>query len=130
MGNNGHNTFYIIDLAGNWKVESFLIAMIIYSVLLTILSVLWCLKYYSQADKKPGKMRLVAVYALSPWFISVIGNAIEHFSITAEPGMYRSFHIFFGDLTDVFITILAPFILPIITSVVLAIILKKREKNI
>jgi len=116
-----------MDGPGTWQEESILIAMIIYSFLLLTLSILWLIKYYSINQNKPKKLRLILVYALSPWLINILGQIIVNIRFSDKLNSYIGLHLFWGETKDILITIIAPLLPPVIISLILMVFLKRHH---
>lgn len=117
-----------MDGPGTWREQSILFAMIIYSIFLVIMSMIWFYRYY-RGTKKPGKIRLIFIYLFSFWIIGNIGQLIENILYSKELNTYIGLHLFWGEKKDIWITIIAPLVPPILCSLIFAAFLKYKKKN-
>jgi len=118
------NLIGFADYEGTWRVESILIAMCIYSFFLLVMTLLWLYRYYGSKDRKVKKLRLILLYVFSQPLINAIGQLIEN-TIFKLDGFYTGLHLTWGETKDIWITVLAPVLFPILVSLLLLPFIKR-----
>ena len=121
-------TWSFWDGPGTWENKSVLIAMIIYSIFLSVFTSSWIHKYFKGSRKKVKIGSMLLVYLLSAWFITILAQIIENFVLNRFSDGYCGLHLFWGENKDILITIFAPLIPPILIGIISLVHLKKRSR--
>jgi len=124
------NLIGFMDGEGTWRVPSILIAMCIVSFFLLLMTLYGVYRYYRGKDRKIKKVRLILLSVISPLLINKIGQWIENTIFKVE-GYYTGLHLTWGEPIDIWITVLAPVLFPIVVSFLLSPFIKRycEKKN-
>jgi hypothetical protein len=118
------------DCDGSWRNPSVLIAMIIWGIFLTLISIILIKKYLKKKPKKPIILPISCAlfYCLTYFFQGMIAHIIEN-KFFANEGDCPHYLVLWGDTFDNIITIFASPIFALLSSFIFYYAIKNHKKN-